>query len=203
VTAGADDRGYVRAVEAAWAKAFQRPSVVSPREFELVDRWRRRGVPLAVVCEVIADWAKRRGGRAPRGLTALAAAVDDAFAPVAAGRSPAGAPEVLPPRDAAMRAWETARDGLPPGSPLGAALTRLLAEAAAGAPGDGLDRALDAALPDAVPADELARIREETLRALAGFRDRMSEGEFRSASDRALADRLRATFALPRISLTR
>ena len=63
-----------------------RQALVSPREFETIDGWRRRGIPLTVVLEVIADAGKRRSGRGPQALTALSHAVSDAWAVVCAGR---------------------------------------------------------------------------------------------------------------------
>jgi hypothetical protein len=49
----------------------------------------------------------------------------------------------------------------------------------------------------------LATATERTERALREFRRRMSDDEFRKTFVRALADRLRETLKLPRLSLTR
>jgi hypothetical protein len=203
VSAGVDGRRYIRAVESAWSKVLGRPAVISPREFEAIDAWRRRGIPLAVVLEVIADSGRRGSGRAPKALTALARAVEESWSVVAAGRAAPDRAGSLPPRTDVRRAWENALGRCPEGAPLRELLFRLLAQEAAGESGALLDAALDAALPDAVRGDSRARASDETTRALAEFRPRMSEGEYRTLFARALADRLRAALHLPRLALTR
>jgi hypothetical protein len=195
-------RGYIRAVEAAWSKMVGRPTVVSPREFAAVDDWRRRGIPLAVVLEALGA-AGKRSGRPPKSLTALARAVEEAYAVVASGRIATAATPSAPARSDARRAWESALTGCRPDAPLYALLTRLLADEANGVPASQIDAVLDESLPRAVSESQLAGARAETLAALAPFRPRMSEDEFRSTLARALAERLRVMLALPRLSLTR
>ena len=198
-----DERRYVRAVEAAWSKILGRSAVVSPREFEAIDAWRRRGIPLAVVLEVIAVVGKRRSGSAPKTLTALGHAVLEAWSVVAAGRAALSVTGALPGRSDARRAWEEALARCPDGAPLHAGLERLLAEEAAGGLVAALDAALDEFLPAAVQPETLARATDETAQALGDFKRRMSEEEFRKRFARALADRLRGVLALPRLALTR
>jgi hypothetical protein len=190
-------------VERAWSALLGRPAVVSPREFEAIDGWRRRGVPLAVVLEVIGVFGKRRSGRAPKALTALSRAVDEAFAVVAAGRAGPSLADARPLRSDALRAWKEVLDRYREGAPLQVLLTRLLSDAAKGVSAHDIDAMLDASLAGAMPDDMLAIATEGTERALHGFRRRMSEEEFRKTFARALADRLRATLGLPRVSLTR
>jgi hypothetical protein len=203
VSHAGDQRRYVRAVEAAWSKILGRPAVVSPREFEAIDAWRRRGIPLAVVLEVLAAAGKRRSGSASKALTSLSHAVLEAWSAVAAGRAAPHVTDALPTRGDARRAWEESLLRCPVGAPLHALLARVLAEEAAGGAATVLDAALDEFLPGAVPPAALACATEETARALADFRRRMSEEEFQRTFARALADRLRASLALPRLVLTR
>ena len=198
-----DERRYVRAVEAVWSKILGRPAIVSPREFEAIDAWRRRGIPLAVVLEVVTAAGKRRSGSAPKSLTALAHAVLEAWSVVAAGRAAPNVTDALPARGDARRAWEEALARCPESAPLRAVLLRLLAEEAAGGAATALDAALDEFLPGAVQKETLARATDETAQALSDFRRRMSEEEFQKMFARALADRLRGAFALPRLALTR
>ena len=200
---GGDERRYVRAVEAAWSKLLGRQAVVSPREFETIDAWRRRGIPLTVVLEVIASAGKRRSGRGPQAITALAKAVSEAWEVVAAGRTATSVTDARPPRSGARRAWEEALDRCPEPGALRTLLTSLLAEEASGVAPEVVDASLDASLAGAVPDAVLAEATAETARALAEFRARMSEEEFRKTFARALADRLRRTLALPRLALTR
>ncbi len=200
---GGNERRYVRAVEAAWSKLLGRQAVVSPREFETIDAWRRRGIPLTVVLEVIANAGKRRSGRGPQAITALAKAVSEAWEVVAAGRAAPYVTDTRPPRSDARRAWEEAVVRCPEPGRLRTLLTGLLAEEADGAAPETLDASLDASLAGAVPEQTLDTATEETARALAEFRGRMSEEEFRKTFERALSDRLRRTLVLPRLALTR
>lgn len=203
MTAENAGRSYVRAVEGAWSKLAGRPVVVSPREFETIDGWRRRGIPLAVVLEALNAAGRRRSGRLPRSLTALQHTVEDAFAVVASGRVETTVGDPVPARSDARGAWEAALTACLPDAPLRALLTRLLAEEAAGAPAATLDASLDRLLPAAVTEAQLAEAREQTRSGLAAFRGRMSDHEFQSTFDRALVERLRLRLALPRLSLTR
>jgi hypothetical protein len=198
-----DERRYIRAVEAAWSKVLGRPAVVSPREFAAIDGWRRRGVPLTVVLEVIGEAGKRGSGGSGKALTGLARAVEDAWSVVAAGRVTQEAAGSLPARSDARHAWQACLARCPEGVPLRTLLVALLAQEAGGVPGPALDAALDDALPGAVPAVTLKAAREETDGALRAFRGRMSDEELQATFARALVDRLRATLGLPRLALTR
>ncbi len=200
---GGDERRYVRAVEAAWSKLLGRQAVVSPREFETIDAWRRRGIPLTVVLEVITDAGKRRSGRGPQALTALSHAVLDAWGVVAAGRLAPVVADARASRSDARRTLEDALARCPEAGRLHTLIVSLLDEEAAGAAPEALDAALDAALPDAVTETALSEATEETALALAEFRSRMSQDEFRKTFLRAVTDRLRRTLLLPRFSLTR
>lgn len=197
-----EERRYVRAVEAAWAKLLGRPSLVSPREFATIDAWRRRGIPIAVVLEVIAAASKRRSGHAPKSLTGLAHTVDEAFAVVQSGRTTRGETDALPNRGAARSAWELALARSPSGTPLHALLSGLLEREREGAGAAELDADLDAALPNATPDHLAAQSKQDVAAALAQFRGRMSDDEYLRTSARALVDRLRLALALPRLSLT-
>jgi hypothetical protein len=179
-----------------------RPFIVSPREFEAIASWRLKGIPVAVVCEVIEAAGRRRSGRAPRALTALAPAVLEAWEVVAAGRAVSRATGARRDRSAARRAWEEALGRVPSDDRLHTLLTGLLAQNADGRADEAVDATLDASLPAAVPEDLARRVRDETAEALHPFRARMSDAEFRGMFDRAFADRLRAELKLPRLSLT-
>ena len=198
-----DERRYVRAVEAAWSRLLGRQAVVSPREFETISAWRRRGIPLSVVLEVISDAGKRRSGRAPRALTSLAPAVSEAWEAVAAGRATPQVPDARPTRSDAIRAWEAALSRCPEADPLRQVLTGLLAKEAEGASPEALDAALDTSLASVVSAEALESATRETARALETFRERMSAEEFRKTFARALTDGLRRKLSLPRLTLTR
>jgi hypothetical protein len=132
VTKPGDERRYVRAVEAAWSGLLGRAVVISPREFEAINAWRRRGIPLRVVLEVIEAAGKQRAGSHAKALTALAHAIEEAWSAVAGGRTSTVVADALPRRNDARRAWEEALARCASGAPLHALLTRLLVEERAG-----------------------------------------------------------------------
>lgn len=193
----AGDGGYVRAVEAAWSRLRGRPVVLSPRDFEIVDGWRRRGIPLTVVLEVFEQRAKRsRGGG--RSLAWMSGSIEDAWETVRGGRAARATPEARMPGGTA--AWAQAIAALPHGSPLRAFLSGLAQDAAAGVCADILDARLDAELPELVSREDRVRAESATDAALAPFRSRMPPHELARTRARAIADRLRATLSLPRLS---
>jgi hypothetical protein len=203
VSGPVEDRRYVRAIEAAWSKLLGRAAVVSPREFETIDGWRRRGIPVAVVLEVITDLGKRRGRSAPRSLSGLARSVEESWAVVAAGRTASQAASAPQPAIDAPAAWNRARRESAEASPLGTLLSRLLAAHGAGVDPAELDAELDRSLPDAVPPALLTAASADASKALSAFRGRMSEDELRKVTERAVADRLREALRLPRLALSR
>jgi hypothetical protein len=158
---------------------------------------------LSVVLEVIGNAGKRRSGRGSQAITTLSKAVSEAWEVVAAGRAAPGVADLRPPRAEARHAWEAALARCPQPGKLHTLLGGLLAREADGAAPEALDASLDDSLVSVVPEPILAQATEETSRALAPFRARMSEDEFRRTFARALADRLRAALALPRLTLTR
>ncbi|HZN55029.1 MAG TPA: hypothetical protein VFB67_06865 [Candidatus Polarisedimenticolaceae bacterium] len=187
MTDATDERHYVRAVESAWAAARGRGGMLSRRDFELVSAWRRRGIPLSVVLEVLDD-RRRRAHTAPASLTRVAAAVDEAWAAVASGRS-------APAREARVEEvphedrWEDAFARAPEGSALRTLLARVR---------DSRDeRDLDAHLLEAAPAEVRDRAVACTRAALDAYRGRMSADEYRRTFDRAVGDRVRAALGLP------
>ena len=190
---------YVRAVEAAWSKLRERPIVLSPRDFEIVDGWRRRGIPLAVVLEVFDHRAKRRGFGGGRSLTFLASSIEAAWEAVAAGRAVHAIARSDPRMTRPGSTWNATRDRLPDGAPLKSLLTQLAEEAASGTSPDVLNARLDEALPRLAPEDLVTRAEHETAVALEAFRTRMSREEFERTRARALTDRLREALSLARL----
>jgi hypothetical protein len=203
VSRAADERRYLRAVEAAWSKASGRATVVSPREFEAIDSWRRRGIPLSVVLEVIATAGKRRSGKSLRGLTSIAHDVLGAWAVVAAGRTAQTVAPAAPARGGDAHPWGEALERSSEGTPLHALISDLLNRAAAGDDAASLDAELDRSLENAAPQDLCDATRRDVTLELATFRERMNGEEFQTMLRRALVDRLRASLSLPRLALTR
>jgi hypothetical protein len=189
------ERGYLRAVEGAWSKLRGRAVVLSPREFETVSRWYRRGVPLAIVLEALAHQAGRRS------LTFAAPAVEAAWDAVAGGRAAKPpVPRDLPSGSEPWASWERAR-GLALHEPLRALLGALLERARSGDPAAEIDASLDRDLPAAAPPELAGAVEAAALSALSRFRDRMPPAEFERTLRRARADGLRERLGLPRLTL--
>jgi len=196
------ERAYARAIETAWSRMKGRPVVLSPREFELVASWRRDGIPLRVVLEVLNDEARRAGGRRePRSMGLLAAAVREAGRVVAEGRAAPRGFAPAPPSPAAAL-WRRALEAAPEDAPVHAAIASLIASAADGMPADELDRRLDEELMRCAPRAEIEAASEASRVALAPFRERMPRDEHERAVARATVDRLRDTLGLPRAVLS-
>jgi hypothetical protein len=168
--------------------------VLSPRDFETVSGWRRRGIPLSVILEVFDHRARRRGGEGGRSLAYLASEIESAWETVAHGRSavaPTATPVEVPSpwRDAAGRQAER--------SELRALLDDLAARSDAGATAGELDDLLDRALARVAPPDVRAAAEADAARALAPYATRMAPDELRRTRERAVSDRLRRTLSLP------
>jgi hypothetical protein len=197
---------YVRHVERAWSSIAERPLVLSPREFALLTRWHRRGIPVAAVREALAEKAPSRAARAGRGrlvsLTQVAAAVEESWTAVLEGR--AGAPSAFQVRadHAPARAdrWRERLAREPQGSALADVLSGLLRHAQDAQPARALDEELDRLLPAAIPD----ALRQELLVELDGelepFRARLPEANLQAARRRALIERARARLGLPRLA---
>lgn len=101
---------YSRRIERAWSARLERPTVLSQRDFDAIESWFARRIPLAVVMEAIEDAFSRRSGAARRGLgRTIGPAVEDAYSVLAETRafsSEAPEPPAAPPAaeaDAALR----------------------------------------------------------------------------------------------------
>lgn len=188
------DGPYVRAVEAAWSKLRGRPTVLSPRDFETVSGWRRRGIPLSVVLEVFDHRAKRRGAGGGWSLAYLASEIESAWETVASGRSVAAAPAASEERPSR---WCEAALRQPEGSELRALVEGLAAQGEAGAAAAELEDRLDVALLRIAPPALILEAEAETSKALAAYRTRMPPDELRRTQARGVNDRLRRLLSLP------
>jgi len=195
---------YAQAIERRWTEFVGPPAVLSPSDWRWISEWHGRGIPLEVIVECLdAAEERRRAGhgakKRPRGLSYLAAAVDESWSVILDGRtSPAAreaAHEIREPREA----WRRRLDGESAGSPLQVLLARLLSELDAGADPEGIDEALERALNQSVPSPLRETAESEARSWLEAHRSRMSESEFEQAVRRAVTVRLRRRLQLPRL----
>lgn len=197
---------YVRSVEQAWSLVAERPIVLSPRDFALLSSWHRRGIPLGIVNEALAENSQWRSARAGRGrlvrLAQIAAAVEESWSVVLDGRCASGsAVESQADRRAcATGRWRQCLAREAQGSALGRVLSELLARAERGEAPDYLDAELDRLLPSAVPDALSQGLLQELAGELETYRTRLPPAQLASATRLALIERLRVRLRLPRLS---
>jgi hypothetical protein len=141
----------------------------------------------------VASRTRRRGGEV-RSLALVTPAVEESWKAVERGRS--GIPGAAPVEPDPTASWRRVRESRGED-----ALARWLEEAdtrlRAGSTAGVLEEELDALLPDLAGEASLARVRADVDRALAPFRDRMTEEVFIATRRRALRDGLRRALGLP------
>jgi hypothetical protein len=192
---------YVRAVERWWSELCERPSILSPREWTLVERWHQREIPLQVIREAIeaaAERLRKPGAAAPKSLAYLAPAVEESWRVVLEGRI--APPTDVPRGESAARgiaAWRSAASAAGSSSPLGGLLETLLALLEEGAAAEEAEQRLEGAILEAAPAEERAAVRGEIETELAPYRRRMSAEEYESTLRKASVRRLRIRLKLP------
>lgn len=198
---------YARAIEQSWERLCGRAVILSRRDWELVRDWCGRGIPLQLVEEAIDAAAERRAkGRTresgpPRGLSYIAAAVEEAWTVVVEGRLGEGGPERPAGAGAekGIEAWRRRLDLEPAGTPLRALLEELVADYD-GKSGADLDQRLDAAIVEAAPETERGEVEAGLDRDLAPYRERMAREVYLDTRRRALALRLRERLGLPALA---
>ena len=89
---------YARRIEEAWIELQGRAIVLSPRDWDRVEDWFNRGVPLPLILETIAEARHRLRGvpRPPGRLSYIAGGVEDSWAAIIDGRRNAREPEEEP-----------------------------------------------------------------------------------------------------------
>ena len=187
---------YARAVEGCWSQLVGPPGVLSPRDWRLVLEWHERGVPLQIIHEAI-EAAAERTSKAPRGLSYIAAAVDEAWNVVQDGRLVEDGVSVAPEPASAEARWLARAEVEASGSELGRLLRSLLDRLGRNAPRDVIDRELSSRLANTLPAERVEAASRQVEQELARFLRRMPAPAFAATSRRALIDRLRQELDLP------
>lgn len=197
----ADARRYAREIERAWTRLLERPAVVSPRDWQRVQDWYERGIPLGIVLEAL-ETARGRKGRPPHSMGYLAPAVEEAWRVVIEGRLGEGETGSAPQPDpnAAVESWRRRSATERQGSALRALLERELKALADGGAVADAERRLELELLDAVEPERLAEVSAEVERELQRFRGRLDGQELERTRRRAVVDRLRRALALARLS---
>lgn len=115
----AEDQAYFRAVEEAFLALRGRATLLAPEDWQVAAGWRRSGVPVALVIEVMsALFARQRERKSKRGISSLRyfraaveAAWDDRLALLAGGAT--APPPPLAPEERLRRLAAALPEGLP------------------------------------------------------------------------------------------
>ena len=220
-----EDEDYYAAVEKHFVALRGSPLFISPREWQLIHRWRQQQIPLRVVKQGLdRAFEKSRPNRPVRRLSYCRQTVEAnyrRFREAVAGSSPPDAPSGTDPSDVQAYLSRLRGELAEVGERVDGA-SRVLVDAIA----DGIRRLdalasdetlmgvdeieqelesveqnlLAAAESDLTPADR-QRCTDEAERSLQDYRARMPSDVFESASRAAYLKRVRSIFGLPPLSL--
>ena len=191
--------GYARGIDRLWREVAGGDAILSRGDWSRIDAWFAGGVPLSLIGEVLGDTCRARGGRAPRRLSDVARAVDEAWAVVREGRRSRGTPRAAVGGAAAAR-WRHRLESEPADSPLRRLIAELLARHDAGESEQAIDETLDRCLGTVLPAALAERVRRDVEDDLALHTSRMSPARLAATARRATIERARRLLDLPRLA---
>ena len=204
----AEDQVYFRAVERAFLELRGRATLLSPEDWQVAAGWRRAGVPVELVVNVMsALFARQRERKSKRGISSLRyfrAAVESAWderLALLAGGAMAPPPVVAP--EERLRRLAAA---LPVGVPAVAALREEVL-ASGGDIGEiegrlaGLEREFLSSLASQLTPARRAEVRERVARSLAQVPSLAAGAAAEELRGRLERQALRALFRLPLLSL--
>ncbi len=222
----AEEENYYSAIERHFVSLRGGPLFITPREWQLIDAWHQRQIPLRVVKDGLSlTFEKRKSTRPVRGLTYCRQAVEASyrrFCEALAGSDSSvddGSGEVSTVRahlgDLERCVVATARN-LGTSQPALVEAMRRIAErlgrlASGSLHADGfpelerelgeLEMALVREAETVLGEAERRQLRDEGERSLARYRARMPDDVYRSASQSAYLKRVRGRFGIPALSL--
>ena len=205
----ADDQAYFRALEERFLKLRGRATLLSAEDWRAARDWRRLGIPLETVTQVMEElFARQRERRSKRGISSLRyfrAAVESAWEEqlelgAGAFRRPADPGPALELRLAALAG------ALPAGLPAREALAaRLISSTGSFEEVETrlaeLDRELMRELRLRLDEEELAAVRARVERAVGGAMAALPAAQVAAARARLEEQALRERFGVPLLSL--
>ncbi|MGH9440870.1 MAG: hypothetical protein ACRD16_01200 [Thermoanaerobaculia bacterium] len=211
-------REYFTAIETEFIRRRGSPFLLSPKDFELIRRWRELGIPAADVFRGIAEAFDRRAERGAQtrinSVSYCEGAVLEAWernASARVGKPPAGGEpsDVASALDRMCEELERAADeGSAAREAIAGAVRRLRKLAGEGRSPEEIEASLgrlekkllrEAAA--ALPPETLAAIEKEEQGRLAGDRTAMEPRAFDRTRDVLIRRRLRVELGIPRLSL--
>ena len=207
-----DANRYFEVIEETFIALRGAPLLLSPKDWQLVDRWQRDGVPLGLVCSVLERLFESRARRGVKGrvnsLSYCANAVESAWSEVkemtALGARAPAKPIAVGDRLRTLAA--SLPDGLP--GPDWRSSIEDLAASAGEHEAERIERALAALDHDLIEACreqtgavELGAIDGEVQRVLSGLAERVPEDDAADVRRRLVTEGLRRHWRLPVLSL--
>ena len=203
-----EDVAYFRAIEDAFVRLRCAPLLLSPADFQVAARWRREGVPLALVVASLEEvFAKRREREAKGRINSLrycAPAVDAAWAEVRELQGPARRATVseMPVEERLVALAEALPEALEARAEWRDRLLALRGPAEAVEEAlRALDDELLAAADAALTPDARERLADEMEAILEGLRDRFPDSELETLRAQLRRQRLRRMADLPVLTL--
>ena len=211
-------RDYFTAIETEFIRRRGSPFLLSPKDFELIRRWRELGIPAGDVCRGIADAFDRRAERGAlsriNSVSYCEGAVLEAWEKNASARVGKGHPgsEEGDTASALERLAESLARAAQE-NPAAAEVIENAGKAVRKLQGAGrsaeqietslarLEKKLLKEAAASLPASLLAAIEAEADRRLAGDRGAMEGRAFQRTRDVLVRRRLRAELGIPRLSL--
>ena len=206
--ASTTDSAWFRAVEDAFVRLRGAPLLLSPADFQVAQRWRLEGVPLALVVASLEEVFARRRERGTRGrinsLRYCAPAVDAAWAEVRELQGPSRRAVAAEP--AVEERLALLAESLPGALAERESWQRRLHELGGSAEEvetalRGLDDELLAAAEAALAPAARDRLDAEVVEILEGLRDRFPDRELEALRSQLRRQRLRRLVGLPVLTL--
>lgn len=196
----ADLGRYARQIEAAWIELQGRAVVLSPRDWDRVEDWFQRGVPLPLILETIAEARHRLRGvpRPPSRLSYIADGVEDSWAAMVDGRRRAESlsADTAPQPVRWRERWQRRLDEEPTKPDVRQRIEKNLSCTPENADESVFRRGLAEDLAALLESRELETLEENANQRLEPHRQRLSAGEFRKQKIRERNEALLRHFGL-------
>ena len=186
-------RHYAREIESLWSTQLERPVILGERDWELIEDWHRREIPLTLIQEAIQGWTPKRSRRAP-GLHRIAPAIEEGWRTILEGRlEPTTVAAFEQSGDLAER-WEAWAAERPEGDSVAELVRSLLSQ-----PGSDAERLqrLEERLIDLLPAESRKQIEKRVERELTRYAARMDSATLETTRRAALGRAARQTLGIP------
>ena len=186
-------RHYAREIESLWSTQLERPVILGERDWELIEDWHRREIPLTLIQEAIEGWTPKRSRRAP-GLHRIAPAIEEGWRTILEGRLEPTTVAAAEPATGLAQRWEAWAAERPEGDPIAGLLRDILKQPASDA--ERLQQ-LEERLIDLLPPENRKQVEKRVERELARYAARMDSATLETTRRAALGRAARQTLGIP------